>query len=60
MHKSLVDYHDCDFRNEVPERRFSSEPYYCRCAKIALETGPAGPVSNVILALWHTQVKGKF
>ena len=52
LHKALVGYDD--FWNEAPERRFSSEAYDCRSAKIALKTGPAGPVSNVIFALRQT------
>ena len=48
-----------DFWNETPERRFSSESYDCCSAKIALETGPAGPVSNAIFALQQTLASGK-
>ena len=40
-----------DFWNKTPEHRFSSEAYDCHSAKMALETGPAGPVSNAIFAL---------
>ena len=43
-----------DLENEAPENSFLSDAYDCRSAKIALETGPIGPVSNAIFALRQT------